>query len=60
MVLTTIGQALTLAQAEYESKYARRKRTEESAESSAIAVTPELATEVVAHPAPPPAESSPA
>jgi small subunit ribosomal protein S2 len=34
MVLTTIGQTITRAQAEYEAKYGRRKRAEEAAEQT--------------------------
>jgi small subunit ribosomal protein S2 len=44
MVLATIGQAVTLAQAEHEARSARRKQTEETtAESAAAPVTTEVA-----------------
>src|SRR6266481_6017266 len=46
LVLATIGQAVTHAQAEYEAKYARRKMAEESA--SAPAASPAETTPVVA------------
>jgi small subunit ribosomal protein S2 len=42
MVLTTVGQTITRAWAEYEAKYARRKQAEEPAEQApAAAATPE-------------------
>lgn len=42
MVLTTVGQTITRAMAEYEAKYGRRKQAEEAAEQApAAAATPE-------------------
>jgi len=38
MILATIGQTITQAQAEYEAKYARRRQTEEVAPEQAEAV----------------------
>jgi small subunit ribosomal protein S2 len=37
MVLATVGQVITQAQAEYEAKYARRKTAEEGAQQPAAA-----------------------
>jgi len=58
MILATLGQTLTQAQAEYESKYARRKATEAAATEPAAETTPVAAAEMPAAPtetAPPPA-----
>jgi len=61
MILATLGQTLTQAQAEYESKYARRKATEAAAAAAtepAAETTPVAAAEMLAAPtetAPPPA-----
>ena len=60
MVLSTIGQTVMRAQAEYEAKYARRKKPEEQAEQAdASAPAPATASEpapaVAAEPAAPPA-----
>jgi small subunit ribosomal protein S2 len=38
MVLSTVGQTLVRAQAEYEAKYARRRKSEEQAEAAVPAV----------------------
>ena len=60
MVLATVGQVITQAQAEYEAKYARRKTAEEAALAPAApapeaALAGSVATESVATPAAPPA-----
>ena len=59
MILTTIGQSITQARAEYESKYARRKTAEETAEAqpaAAEAVPPIIGDAASAEaPAAPPA-----
>ena len=62
MVLTTIGQTITRARAEYEAKYARRKREEPAAETAEQPQTFESAqaVEVAAGDDPSPPESSPA
>ena len=58
LILATIGQVVTQAQAEYETKYARRK----TAEAGAATVTPEAGAEaapvLTAGPAAAPAEST--
>jgi len=47
VILSTIGQTVTRAQAEYEAKYGRRNRTEEAAEAAAPAeAVPEAAAPV--------------
>ena len=52
MLLATIGQTITHAQAEYEAKYARRKTAEEAAAQPASAEAPPvLAAEALALPA---------
>src|SRR5258708_16569222 len=48
MILSTIGQVITQARAEYEAKYARRKQDEEAAATKAA---PTPAPEVPATPA---------
>src|SRR6266404_5714947 len=59
MILATIGQTLTQAQAEYEAKYARRKTAEEAAASEAqapvetVAPTGEAPAAVAPESAPP-------
>ena len=57
MILATIGQTITQAQAEYEAKYARRRQPEEAAPEQAEAVAAPAAD---ASTAPAPAEASPA
>ena len=59
MILATIGQAITHAQAEYEAKYARRKTAEEAAPVTeapveAAAVAAAAATGAAVQPPPPP------
>jgi len=53
LILATIGQTVTQAQAEYEAKYARRKTVEAGGETEAAPAAP---AEVVAAPAAAPAE----
>jgi len=56
MILATIGQTLTQAQAEYETKYARRKTVEEAAPPAPEApaeAAPAAAVEILAAPAEP-------
>jgi small subunit ribosomal protein S2 len=61
MILATIGQVITQAQAEYEAKYARRKAAEEGATAPAITPTepalavPVMETATPASPSSPPA-----
>jgi small subunit ribosomal protein S2 len=61
MILATVGQVITQAQAEYEAKYARRKAAEETAAAPATApaepavAAPVPATAATASPASPPA-----
>jgi small subunit ribosomal protein S2 len=60
MILATIGQVITQAQAEFETKYARRKTAEETVTAPAAAVTPaapvaEAPAPALAIPAAPPA-----
>jgi small subunit ribosomal protein S2 len=57
MILATIGQAITQAQAEYEAKYARRKTPEEAVAAPAPAV--EVAAPAPAVPAAAPAQPVP-
>jgi small subunit ribosomal protein S2 len=60
LILATIGQTVTQAQAEYETKYARRKTVEEGAPAAPAA--PEVTTEavpVIAAQAPAPVETAP-
>jgi small subunit ribosomal protein S2 len=40
MILATVGQIVTQAQAEYEAKYARRKQEESDAAAAAATATP--------------------
>jgi small subunit ribosomal protein S2 len=51
MILATIGQTLTQAQAEYEAKYARRKPVEEAASAPTAEAAPIAALEPPAAPA---------
>ena len=51
MILATIGQTLTQAQAEYEAKYARRKPVEEAASAPTAEAAPIAALETPAAPA---------
>ena len=51
LVLALIGQTVTQAQAEYETKYARRKTVEEAAPPAPVDATPAPATEVPGAPA---------
>jgi small subunit ribosomal protein S2 len=60
MVLTTIGQTVMQAQAEYETKYARRKRVEESAPVEGEKFESAAAVEAAAGDDPSTPESSPA
>ena len=46
MILTTIGQTIIRARAEYEAKYARRKSAEEPAEPAAAEAAPESTAEI--------------
>ena len=55
MILATVGQVITQAQAEYEAKYARRKSTEETPVAQAAPAAP--VNEVPAAPAAPAAPS---
>ncbi len=50
MILATIGQTVMQAQAEYETKYARRKQPEEAAPAPTVEVAPVAATETPAAP----------
>src|SRR5262245_6340949 len=50
MILATIGQTITQAQAEYEAKYARRRQTEEAA-ATQVETAPVPAAEATAAPA---------
>lgn len=55
MILATVGQVITQAQAEYEAKYARRRTVEEApatATATAPAVSPEVAAAAASAPAP--------
>ena len=58
MILATVGQVITQAQAEYEAKYARRRTLEEAPAASAApaeaapAISPEVATTAASAPAP--------
>jgi small subunit ribosomal protein S2 len=56
MVLTTIGQTITRAQAEYEATYGRRKKAEEAAAQAAAAAAVPPAAII---PGPAPAETAP-
>ncbi len=60
MVLSTIGQAITRARAEYEAKYARRRTAEDSGEITGQKFESEQAVEAVAGSDPSTPESSPA
>jgi small subunit ribosomal protein S2 len=53
IILATIGQVTTQAQAEYEAKYARRKTTEEAAAQPAPAPAAEAAPAAIVEPAAP-------
>jgi small subunit ribosomal protein S2 len=61
MILATIGQTITQAQAEYEAKYARRKAAEQAVPAATEATAeaaPVLAAEALAAPAPPTAPAA--
>ena len=61
MILATVGQIITQAQAEYEAKYARRKTAEETAvEGAAAPVASEPVPSTVSVPAEVPPPASPA
>jgi small subunit ribosomal protein S2 len=60
MILTTVGQTITRARAEYEAKYARRKRTDESPEATVEKFDSAAAVEAAAGDDPSTPESSPA
>jgi small subunit ribosomal protein S2 len=59
MILATIGQVVTQAQAEYEAKYARRKTTEETAPAVAAPSSEVVAEATIAAPAAPVAPAAP-
>jgi len=60
MILATMGQVITQAQAEYEAKYARRKTAEEAAaEATAAAPAPGAESASVPAPEAPPASTPP-
>ena len=61
MILATVGQTLTQAQAEYETKYARRKTAEEPvppAPEAPAEVAPAVAVETLVTPAQPAAPAA--
>jgi small subunit ribosomal protein S2 len=60
MILATVGQVITQAQAEYEAKYARRKTAEETAVEAASAAAPAQPGPVAAIGSVPPAPAAPA
>lgn len=61
MILSTIGQTITQARAEYEAKYARRKTAEEPAPAGVAPAEPQPEVAPAPAPAPAPAtESAPA